>query len=107
MTQLPVPPYYAVIFTSTLATASEEYLSMASKMEKGAATISGFLGMRSARDANGFGITVSYWQTQEAIAEWKANADHLVAQKMGRSKWYEHFEIHITRVEKSYAFGKS
>ena len=58
--------------------------------------------MESARGADGFGITVSYWSSPEAIAAWKAHAEHLVAQEKGQRAWYEHYEIRVARVERAY-----
>jgi heme-degrading monooxygenase HmoA len=100
----PAPPYYAVIFTSLRTAGDNGYGKMAEAMEKLAATQPGFLGIESARD--GLGITVSYWESLEAIAAWKANARHLVAQQHGRDTWYEEFKVRICRVERDYAFAR-
>ena len=100
----PAPPYYAVIFSSLRTDGENGYGKMADAMEKLAAAQPGFLGIESARD--GLGITVSYWQSLEAIAAWKANAAHLVAQQHGRDAWYEQFKVRICRVERDYAFAR-
>lgn len=63
----------------------------------------GFLGIESARDAGGFGITVSYWMSMESIAHWKANAEHKIAQETGRRDWYAHYELRIACVERAYS----
>lgn len=95
------PPYYAVIFTSLRsAQDGDGYGEMAQRMEELARQQPGFLGLESARDESGLGITVSYWQSLEAIAAWKANAEHLVAQRLGREKWYERFALRVCRVER-------
>jgi heme-degrading monooxygenase HmoA len=99
----PDPPYYAVIFTSTRTAVDEGYGAMADRMVTLASQQPGFLGVESARGADGLGITVSYWSTLEAIAAWKANAEHRVAQNLGHKKWYEHFETRIARVERVYS----
>ena len=75
-------PYYAVIFTSVQTENIEGYAEMADLMENLSKQQPGFLGIESAR--NEIGITVSYWQSLESIKNWKANLDHLVAQKKGR-----------------------
>jgi heme-degrading monooxygenase HmoA len=100
----PAPPYYAVIFTSLRSDGDNGYGKMAEAMETLAATQSGFLGIESARD--GLGITVSYWESLEAIAAWKANAKHMVAQQRGRDTWYEEFKVRICRVERDYSFAR-
>ena len=97
-------PYYAVIFTSTRTELDENYAEMAIKMEALAKQQPGFLGVESAR--NEIGITVSYWESLEAIANWKQNLDHLDAQFLGRQKWYENYTVRIAKVEKEYGFEK-
>jgi heme-degrading monooxygenase HmoA len=97
----PPPPYYAVIFTSRRTAVDEGYDAMSDRMLELARRQPGFLGVESARGADGLGITVSYWVSEEAIAAWKAHAEHRIAQSTGRSKWYEHFETRVARVERS------
>ena len=99
----PKPPYYAVIFTSTRTPGDEGYNAMAERMEELVSKQPGFLGVESTRGADGLGITVSYWESLEAIAAWKANAEHRVAQTSGRKKWYAHFETRVARVERAAA----
>lgn len=96
----PKPPYYAVIFTSLRTAGDNGYGAMADRMEELAAAQPGFLGIESARD--GLGITVSYWESLEAIAAWKRNAEHLEAQRRGRTDWYSGFALRICKVERAY-----
>jgi heme-degrading monooxygenase HmoA len=97
-------PYYAVIFTSVQTQNIEGYEEMAQKMVDLAAQQPGYLGIDSAR--NEVGITVSYWKDLESIKNWKANLDHLDAQRKGRSAWYEHYTVRIALVEREYSFTK-
>jgi hypothetical protein len=60
---------------------------MANAMAESAAKQPGFLGVESAREE--LGITVSYWDSLDAIAAWKRDSAHLIAQKLGRERWYE------------------
>lgn len=96
----PAPPYYAVVFTSLRTDADQGYGAMAERMVELAAQQPGFLGVESARD--GLGITVSYWADLASIAALKANAEHLVAQRVGRDQWYADFKVRIARVERDY-----
>ena len=100
--QTPATPYYAVIFTSTRTEGDNGYEAMAEEMDKLAKQQDGFLGVESAR--NELGLTVSYWKSIEAIKNWKANTDHLVAQKQGRDVWYAHYKVRICKVERDYEF---
>ncbi len=98
----PAPPYFAVIFTSRRTAVDDGYGAMADRMVELASQQPGFLGVESARGADGLGITVSYWASEAVIAAWKANAEHRVAQAGGNKKWYEHFEVRIAKVERAY-----
>ncbi|HYO77376.1 MAG TPA: antibiotic biosynthesis monooxygenase, partial [Thermoanaerobaculia bacterium] len=82
----PEPPYYAVIFTSTRTAVDEGYGATAERMVELAQQQPGFLGVESARDANGLGITVSYWESAEAITNWKKHGEHKLAQGQGFDK---------------------
>jgi len=83
----PEPPYYAVIFASQRAASSggadDDYGLTSDRMVELARARDGFLGVESTRDATGFGITVSYWRDEAAIAGWKADFEHREAQRRG------------------------
>lgn len=99
----PAPPYYAVIFTSVRNKQQQaEYAAMAEAMVALAAQQEGFLGIESARE--NVGISVSYWQSLEAIRAWKLNTEHLLAQQYGREKWYDAYKTRICYVERDYGF---
>ncbi|MEB8328439.1 antibiotic biosynthesis monooxygenase [Flavobacteriaceae bacterium KMM 6897] len=99
-----VTPYYAVIFTSTRTDGDNGYAAMADLMEELAKQQPGFLGLESAKE--NIGITVSYWRDLQAIAEWKKQTDHLLAQKKGTSDWYSWYKVRICLVEREYDFTK-
>lgn len=95
-------PYYAVIFTNTRTEGDFGYAQMAEQMERLAKQQKGYLGFESAR--SNLGIAVSYWESLEAIADWKANLEHLYAQEKGKSDWYSWYKVRICRVEREYEF---
>jgi heme-degrading monooxygenase HmoA len=100
----PEPPYYAVIFASRRNEWDPDgYAAAAERMLELAAKQPGFLGVDSARDAAGFGITVSYWRDEAAIAAWKRQSDHAAIRIRGRKLWYQHFEVRVAKVERAYA----
>ncbi|MFK4301636.1 MULTISPECIES: antibiotic biosynthesis monooxygenase [unclassified Paenibacillus] len=100
----PQPPYYAAIFTSERTEGDGGYGKMGDKMEELAAEQPGFLGMESVRDQNGVGITVSYWESLDAIKNWKQNELHKVAQEKGKAEWYKTFGLRVSKVERDYFF---
>ncbi len=67
----------------------------------------GFLGVESVRGADGSGITVSYWENEDAVRAWKRNVEHLDAQRQGREKWYTRYTVRVARVEREYRGGQA
>ncbi len=102
----PEPPYFAVIFTSTTTSDSVGYAEAASRMNALAVEQPGYLGIESARDDE-LGITVSYWESEAAIAAWKAHAEHAATRDEGRERWYEAYELRVARVERAYNWVRS
>jgi heme-degrading monooxygenase HmoA len=105
--QTPLPPYYAVIFTSK-RTASDDsgYAATSQRMVDLGSRYDGFLGMESVRDGGGLGITVSYWRDEAALLAWKRDTEHQKAQRGGRGAWYERFEVRVAKVERAYGFAR-
>jgi len=104
----PEPPYWAVLFSNQRTGADAEgYARMAEAMERLGPSQPGFLGIESTRDESGFGITISYWTGEEAIAAWKRVAAHQQAQRTGHERWYEDFITRVARVERAYTKDSS
>jgi heme-degrading monooxygenase HmoA len=102
---LPPPPYHAVVFSSSRRDDDDDgYAAAAGRMVELASGQPGFLGVESTRGADGFGITVSYWESEDAIRAWRRRAEHAATREQGRAHWYAHFEIRIARVERAYGW---
>ncbi len=100
---LPSPPYYVVVFSSQRNGIDEAgYAEAAQRMQELASLQPGFLGIESARDAAGFGITTSYWTDEASILAWREQAEHAAVRARGRSQWYGHYELRVAKVERSY-----
>lgn len=111
--QTPAPPYYAVIFTSTRSACppgeDDGYAGMADRMVELASGMPGFLGVESVRDGSAPGapgITVSYWQSLEHIAAWRAHIEHQQARRLGRERWYDGFRLRVCKVERAFGFDR-
>ncbi|MFB9324603.1 antibiotic biosynthesis monooxygenase family protein [Paenibacillus aurantiacus] len=96
--------YYAVIFSSQRTDGDNGYGAMAEQMEQLASKQPGFIGVESVRDASGAGITISYWESLEAIHIWKQHQSHQVAQEKGKQAWYHNYKVKICKVEREYSF---
>ncbi|KAK9473783.1 antibiotic biosynthesis monooxygenase [Dipodascopsis tothii] len=102
---LPRPPYWTTVFVSKRRDADHAgYQAASDLLGQLSAAQDGFLGIESARGPDGFGITVSYWDSLRAIKNWKRQADHKLAQENGAA-WYEHYEVRIAEVKYAYSLG--
>lgn len=98
------PPYYAVVFTSVKNDSDNGYSEMADSMLDLAKKQPGYLGVDSAREE--IGITVSYWESMEAIKKWQQHPAHQIAQERGKESWYKKYAVRICKVESDYYFEK-
>ena len=103
----PRPPYYAVVFTSLRTDLDGEgYAATAERMVQLASEQPGFLGVESARGSDGVGITVSFWDSLVSILRWREHAEHKLAQRDGKTKWYASYKLRVCRVEEEIQFER-
>ena len=100
----PEPPYYAVVFSSLRKPGDNGYGATADRMVELAAQQPGFLGVETVRGEDGFGITVSYWDSRANIANFRANLEHTAAQQRGRERYYTSYDLRVARVERHVTF---
>ena len=54
-----------------------------------------------------WGITISYWNSSDAMREWKNQVDHRAAQLLGKERFYNDYHVHIAKVEREYTLKKT
>lgn len=92
----------AVIFVSLRGTQDVAgYDAAADAMAVLAAAQPGYRGVDAARDADGFGITVSWWADEASAAAWRAHPDHAAIREQGRAIWYDGYALAVARVERA------
>lgn len=97
----------AVIFVSTRTADDEEgYAEAADAMVRAARDQPGYLGIDSARGADGFGVTVSYWASEAAAIAWREHVDHAPIRAQGRAGWYDAYRVVVADVSRSYAWRR-
>ncbi|MFV1997775.1 MAG: antibiotic biosynthesis monooxygenase [Acidiferrobacterales bacterium] len=92
---------FIVIFRAKIAGLDEEYNRTASKMRILAEQKYGCLGFISAMEDDEE-ISISYWENQEQIKSWKNDAEHIAAQELGKTRWYEWYSVQIAEVVREY-----
>lgn len=95
---------FVVIFRSKRSVDhSEMYQKWAEKMEQLVVAQSGYISHFSIRDEDtGEGVTVSCFDSQDAIKQWHDNSEHVEAQTLGRSHFYESFSVEVAEVARRY-----
>lgn len=101
------PPYFATIFTTQLGDNLKGYDEASDLMAELVEKYDGFMGMHSARDEDGYGITVCYWKTEDSIKAWREDLEHQAVQLKGRGEWYRKYTIQIAEVKRSSFFEEA
>jgi heme-degrading monooxygenase HmoA len=101
-TMVPIGSIAVIFITHRTSADAEGYVAAAAEMEALAAQQPGYLGIDSARQADGFGITVSYWADDAAAAQWRDHPRHAATRELGRAHWYADYSLLVTRVERRY-----
>jgi len=102
----PPPPPARPASTACPVESDDGYAASAALLEELATDQPGYLGMDSARGADGLGITVSYWKDEESITAWRDQLDHAEARQEGRRRWYDAYALHVARVERARRFDR-
>jgi len=92
---------YAVIFRAKINELDDAYSKTAARMQALAKTKYGCKEFTSVTAGNDE-IAISYWETLEHIKAWKQDAEHLAAQAMGRSKWYNGYKVQVVEIVREY-----
>ena len=82
---------------------SDGYGEMVGAMVKLAMEQPGFLGLEHLDDDTGMSITNSFWKDEQSIIDWSNQTKHLLAQKIGKDRWYSHYTLRIAKVERCYS----
>ena len=92
---------YVVIFKAKIQSLDQEYFDTANQLREKALTEFNCQKFEAVSE-NDFEIALSYWNSLEDIQAWHKDAEHQVAQRLGKQRWYESFSVEICEVLKSY-----
>lgn len=97
---------FVVIFRAKVAHLDAEYAEMATRMRALALKEFGCLDFQAVTEGADE-IALSYWPDEQSIRAWKAHAEHIVAQQMGRQRWYASYDVQIAQVQRAYSYKPS
>lgn len=93
------------IFRSRLnEEASEEYKALAPEMVALAKTMPGFRSHKSYVADDGEKLSLVEFEDEECQRNWTRNAEHIVAQKKGRERFYSEYVVQICNVVRESRF---
>lgn len=94
-----------VLFRSMLSSeAGADYAAMAGEMLARARAMPGFVDFKSFAADDGEHVSVIHWESQETLRAWSDDLRHVVAQRLGREKWYRYFRVEVAEVVRAYGF---
>jgi heme-degrading monooxygenase HmoA len=92
---------YVVIFRAKVRLLDAEYSAMAARMRTLALTEFGCLEFHAVSEGENE-VALSYWPDTASIRAWRAHPEHLLAQQLGKTKWYRSYSVEVTQVERAY-----
>jgi len=95
---------YVVIFRARVREFDDEYSRAAAQLRELALSQFGCIEFHALTEGADE-IALSYWPDEASIRAWKAHADHLLAQRLGRERWYESYQVQIARITRDYRHG--
>jgi len=95
---------FVVIFRAKVRQTDHEYTQVAARMRELALTQFGCLEFTAVTEGSQE-IALSYWPSKDHIRAWKAHSEHLLAQQLGRERWYESYSVQVAEVTREYHFN--
>jgi len=91
---------YANIFSYLSGNQSEEYLELDEHTLELVGGVPGYLGYESVKNDQGRTIFISYWESLEAVNQWRVNSTHAKAKSMGKD-FYRAYHSMLVQIEYS------
>jgi len=96
---------WIVVFRAKVGALDEEYARVAERLRTLAIGQFGcleFVAVNEGRDE----VARSYWPSQESIQMWKQHSEHLLAQELGRERWYESYVVQVAEIQREYRWPR-
>lgn len=80
------------------------YLEHAQDMRREVEKITGFISVERFESLYEKGklLSMSLWESEESIREWKQHAEHQLAQELGKTRYFHSYRIRVAKVEREY-----
>ena len=98
---------FAVIFRAKPAAQNELYNKTVARMRELAFEKYGCIDFISATTGDDQEVAISYWEDEAAILQWRKDAEHQLAQDLGRTQWYDSYHVQVVEIKREYGFSAS
>ena len=92
-----------VIFRAKIRHLDADYAAVAARMRELALTQFGCLEFQAVSEGADE-VALSYWPDEASVVAWKNHADHMLAQQMGRQRWYQSYVVQVAHIGREYRF---
>ncbi len=92
---------FVVIFRAKARTLDADYTARAARMRELALKEFGCLDFCAVTEGDQE-VALSYWPDEASIRAWKQHTDHLMAQQLGRERWYASYSVEVAEVKRAY-----
>jgi heme-degrading monooxygenase HmoA len=92
---------FVVIFRAKARTLDTEYTATAARMRDLALKEFGCLDFCAVTEGDQE-VALSYWPDEASIRAWKQHTDHLMAQQLGRERWYSSYSVEVAKITRAY-----
>ena len=92
---------FVVIFRAKVRSLDSEYEQVAARMRELALNQFGCLDFFAVAEGQNE-IALSYWPSEESIHAWKSHSEHVLAQQLGRVRWYESYLVQVAEISREY-----
>ncbi len=92
---------YAVIFKATIKQLDETYAQTAAELRELAKANYGCIDFVSVCEGDQE-LAISYWPGMQQIHAWKLDPVHVRAQELGKTKWYETYQVQVVEILREY-----
>lgn len=92
---------YVVIFRARIRALDDEYARVAARMRELALGEFGCMEFHAVTEGREE-VALSWWPSEESIRAWKGHPEHLLAQALGRERWYESYSVEVAELKREY-----
>jgi heme-degrading monooxygenase HmoA len=86
----------------------DEYLNIAATLRPELSKIEGFISIQRFQSVNNPEkvLSLSFWENEESIKQWRNIELHRMAQKEGRTSIFDNYRLRVATVERDYGMNE-